>query len=91
VDVTAGCWLWTGYLNVVNGYGQFGTVTTGAHRFSFELAYGAVPANMDVHHTCHVRRCVNPMHLEAVTRSVNLNSRLNRRIVPLTSFKDGLL
>ena len=39
-----------------------------AHRFSYELAYGAIPAKHDVHHTCHRRSCVRPEHLLATTQ-----------------------
>jgi hypothetical protein len=51
----------------------------GAHRFAYELAKGPVPDGFDVHHTCLTRRCVNPDHLESVTRAENLLMRANRR------------
>jgi hypothetical protein len=77
------CWLWTASLNQKTGYAQFfrrhGEPVDG-HRFSYELAHGSIPERHDVHHTCHVRRCVNPAHLEAVTRSENLRQRKVRRV-----------
>lgn len=83
VQKTPTCWLWTASINPGTGYGQFGVrhgVMVGAHRFAYELVHGPVPDGFDVHHTCLTRRCVNPDHLQAVTRSDNLRMRANRRI-----------
>jgi hypothetical protein len=80
VDKTDTCWLWTGYVHP-KGYGRFypgggrGTQIVYAHRFSFELAHGPMPEGMEADHLCRVRHCVNPEHLEAVTRRVNLDRR----------------
>lgn len=76
VDVTGGCWLWTGATNGV-GYGCIcrGRPLRGneyAHRLSYAWANGVIPEGLDIDHLCRVRNCVNPSHLEAVTRSVNL-------------------
>jgi hypothetical protein len=76
------CWMWTASLNKTTGYGQFFPVhgrPMDAHRFSYLLAHGSIPARHDVHHLCLRRACVNPSHLEAVTRSRNLAGRMNRR------------
>jgi hypothetical protein len=82
VQKTPTCWLWIASVNPGTGYGQFGlshSNMVGAHRYSYELAKGVVPDGYDVHHKCMTRRCVNPDHLEAVTRSENLQMRANRR------------
>ena len=75
VNRSGECWLWTGSL-ASGGYGSFyeraGKRKWKAHRFSYELAYGPVPAGLDLDHLCRVRHCVNPAHLEPVTRSQNL-------------------
>lgn len=67
------CWLWKP-LGSVNGYGQFtcNGKTRLAHRTSYELAKGEIPAGLTIDHLCRVRNCVNPAHLEAVTRAENL-------------------
>lgn len=82
VNKTETCWLWTASINAGTGYGQFARSHgegIDAHRFSYELASGPIPEKHDIHHLCHVRHCVNPAHLEAVTRSENLRMRKYRR------------
>lgn len=74
------CWVWVGSLNGPAGYGSFwsGTVRTGgrmvaAHRFLYELWHGQpVPDGLVIDHFCRNRRCVNPLHIEAVTQRVNV-------------------
>ena len=41
------------------------------HRLAYTLAFGEIPDGLQVDHLCRVRHCVNPLHLEAVTGSVN--------------------
>jgi DNA-binding transcriptional regulator YiaG len=63
------CWLWQGHIGQL-GYGWIkrGPV----HRVYFEQARGPVPDGMELDHLCRVRHCVNPDHLEVVTRSENV-------------------
>lgn len=79
VDRAETCWLWTGALNN-SGYGtiKINGVTVGAHRHSFELAGRVIPDGLDLDHLCSVRRCVNPDHLEPVTRAENLRRAIER-------------
>ncbi|MGI9297058.1 MAG: HNH endonuclease signature motif containing protein [Gammaproteobacteria bacterium] len=72
-EPNSGCWLWLGYTQP-NGYGQYRLPgkTQMAHRAAFRILVGEVPTGLDLDHLCRVRCCVNPNHLEPVTRSVNL-------------------
>lgn len=62
-----GCWLWTA--GTSKGYGQF---LNGAHRVSYEMLVGPIPEGLHIDHLCRVRACVNPDHLEPVTRKENI-------------------
>jgi hypothetical protein len=76
VNKTPGCWLWTASIRG-RGYGQcsIGEGKQGyAHRFSFELANGPIPAGMEIDHRCHNRLCVNPSHLRVVDRKQNMEN-----------------
>lgn len=57
------CWRWTGARHPA-GYGTFGDHL--AHRRSYELHVGPIPAGLTLDHLCRNRWCVNPAHLEAV-------------------------
>jgi len=68
-----GCWLWTGHIND----GGYGTITRNrrnikAHRFAYETFRGPIPEGMEIDHLCRVRHCVNPDHLEVVTKKTNI-------------------
>ena len=68
----APCWQWA--KNPKGRYGQFSVGKQkgiSAHRASYELFNGPIPAGLTVDHLCRNTRCVNPAHLEAVTQRVN--------------------
>lgn len=71
------CWEWTASLTLA-GYAQFwtGTRQQMGHRFAYEEMIGAIPPGLELDHLCRVRSCVNPYHLEPVTRQVNLSRGL---------------
>jgi hypothetical protein len=71
VERNGSCWNWRGYLRP-DGYGHFTMHTNRkvyAHRFSYLFHVGGIPGDMEIHHTCGNRGCVNPGHLETVTRN----------------------
>ncbi len=78
-EPNTGCWLWTASIDE-GGYGflHVGTKREGtarmarAHRVAFELLRGAVPEGLVLDHTCRVRSCVNPQHLEPVSFADNI-------------------
>jgi hypothetical protein len=63
------CWLWQGTINRRTGYGVHGK--SPAHRVIYELLVGPIPVGLELDHTCKVRACVNPVHLEPVTGREN--------------------
>ena len=68
------CWLWTGVV-AWNGYGSFQNrrgLSRIAHRAVYQTLVGPIPDGLDLDHLCRVRSCVNPSHLDPVTRSENL-------------------
>lgn len=83
---TRGCWVWTGARDTV-GYGTFRKVKgpggmVKAHRYSYELSNGAIPAGLEIDHLCRTRACVRPDHLEAVTHIENMR-RAREDLCPL--------
>lgn len=75
VSLSDGCWLWTAAANG-KGYGTFGLGRTKTsyltHRVTWELRHGVIPEGFTLDHVvCGTKRCVNPDHLEIVTRRVN--------------------
>ncbi len=76
-DLHSGCWNWVGAINRGDGYGRICSrydrqKHETAHRVVYETAVGAIPDGLDLDHLCRNRRCVNPAHLEPVTRQVNI-------------------
>lgn len=82
VNKTESCWLWIGTMDT-RGYGQIqrsrkdrDAIRLGrsvrAHRAVYEVIKGPIPEGLDLDHLCRVRHCVNPAHLEPVTRKVNI-------------------
>lgn len=79
------CWMWTGRL-LNSGYGglKYGLEAGTAHRVAYLITKGEIPEGVDLDHTCHDpetcpggkscphRRCVNPNHLEPVSRHENI-------------------
>jgi hypothetical protein len=79
-EPNSGCWIWMGSLSThdFGGYGRISksirnhrTKTYYAHRVGYELFKGPIPKGFDLDHLCRLHCCVNPDHLEPVTRSEN--------------------
>jgi hypothetical protein len=67
------CWTWTGWHDR-KGYAgcNLGRASTRAARVSYELFVGRIPEGLTIDHLCRNVACVNPDHLEPVTRSENV-------------------
>lgn len=75
------CWNWIGCADE-DGYGVFWVGgkkrMKRAHRVSFELYFGAIPAGMFVCHRCDNSACVNPAHLFLGTHRDNMRDMVQR-------------
>ncbi|HEV8574747.1 MAG TPA: HNH endonuclease signature motif containing protein [Dehalococcoidia bacterium] len=73
-EPNSGCWLFIGGDNTYNGYGRLriNGKRYRAHRLSYELHVGPIPDGLVPDHTCRVRICINPAHIEIVTSVVNV-------------------
>lgn len=78
-----GCWPWHGPVGG-SGYGtmRFERKKHQAHRLIYELLIGPIPDGLDIDHLCSNKLCVNPDHLEPVTRSVNIQRAIDREERP---------
>ena len=82
------CWGWAG--STSRGNGQLsnprgrGYAPVKAHRVSYEVHYGPIPAAMEVCHRCDNPYCSNPAHLFLGTHAENMRDmgakgRVNKR------------
>jgi len=76
-EITETCWLWKGRRNKT-GYGIVRDETgkrTLVHQLVFLRVRGAVPEGLEPDHTCKVKHCIRPDHLEPVTHQENIRRR----------------
>lgn len=88
VQITDGCWLWTGSRTGSWKGGQHGQFSLYhgehiyAHRLSYLLFNGPIPDGRIVRHACDVGYCVRPSHLLSGTQKDNLRDAVERHRLP---------
>jgi len=68
-----GCWEWTACKHK-DGYGKFRLpdCVVIAHRFIYEYFHDGIDPNQTIDHLCRNRTCVNPKHLQQISRGENV-------------------
>lgn len=95
VDRSAGddaCHLWQAGRDPL-GYGHFrvGKRRVSAHRITYALAFGFIPAGLVVRHRCDNPPCCNPAHLRIGTDADNNRDKAERgRCRPVTGEGNGM-
>lgn len=74
------CWLWQGARYAPNGYGKLVQRNPSkehrAHRLSYEIHNGAIPAGLEICHHCDNPPCCNPAHLFLGTHADNMHDMI---------------
>jgi hypothetical protein len=72
VDASGNCWIWM-RAKMPLGYGHLWVDGRDvyAHRYAYESYYLSIDQDLDIDHLCRTPSCVNPLHLELVTRREN--------------------
>ena len=71
------CWIWLGSRTGGKGKAPYGVIrdasskSFAAHRVAFELLNGPIPVDLTIDHLCRTPPCVNPAHMEPVSRAEN--------------------
>lgn len=87
MDISSRCILWDGAINS-KGYGAV-TDHAGSsvliHRKVWEESNGPIPDGLTIDHLCRQKTCINPDHMEVVTRGENVR----RALATITTCKSG--
>lgn len=80
------CWEWNG-CRITDGYGMIGIYgkLKLAHRFSYELFNGKIYRKNEIHHLCENQVCVNPGHLQQLTKRKHLSLNKGKKYVCIKS------
>ena len=77
------CWPWKSVISKGRAKVFINKVTYQAPRVAYTLAVGPIPEGLDIDHVaangCTLTYCVNPYHLEPVTRSENLKRKRKKQ------------
>jgi hypothetical protein len=75
------CWEWIAGCDS-HGYSNFSlnNKNWSGHKVSYLHFIGGIPEGFEIDHTCFNTRCVNPLHLEAVTHAENMRRRRGRPV-----------
>lgn len=80
-EPNSGCWLWMRWCDR-DGYGKPGRsgrcTERLAHRISFEIHHGPIPAGVSVLHRCDTPSCVNPDHLFLGDQLANMTDMVEK-------------
>lgn len=76
IDEKTSCWNWTATISR-SGYGRIGYKYSNhpafeAYRLSYILFREKLDPDLEIDHICRNRKCVNPYHLEQVTKKENI-------------------
>lgn len=74
-----GCWIWPKKMKGGYPFANIAGTSVAIHRIVLEAKHGKPLGSQAAHHTCSVRACVNPEHLQPVTHQENTAEMLQRR------------
>lgn len=74
------CWPWTGSTSTAKYGATYGVFRVGAstfkpHRIAWVLTFGAIDPSLTIDHTCQMKLCANPAHMELVPLTENVRRR----------------